>query len=216
MEPMEIYDLLFKRFGPQNWWPGETPFEVVVGAVLTQNTAWQNVERAIENLKREGVMSPWDLHRVREEKLAELIRPSGYFRIKAKRLKHFLDLLFHGYAGDLDRLFSLPKDTLREVLLEVNGIGPETADSILLYAAGKPVFVVDAYTLRIFSRLGVLEGDMDYEGVRAYFESCLEGDVQLFNEYHALIVRLGKEVCRPKPLCRRCPLKDHCSYGVNQ
>ncbi len=214
MKPIEVYRRLYDRYGPQNWWPGETAFEVVVGAILTQNTAWQNVERAIENLKKEGVMEPEGLWKLPEDTLAELIRPSGYFRVKAKRLKHFLELLYREYSGDLERLFSLPRDDLRQVLLGVKGIGPETADSIILYAAEKPIFVVDAYTRRIFSRLGLLGEGMDYEEIRGYFESHLEEDLRVFNEYHALIVRLGKEVCRPKPLCRGCPLRDRCRYKV--
>ncbi|NOZ76467.1 MAG: endonuclease III domain-containing protein [Euryarchaeota archaeon] len=214
MEIIDVYRALYGRYGPQGWWPGETPFEVVVGAILTQNTNWKNVERAIANLKKEGLMTPRALHDVPRQALAELIRPAGYFNVKAGRLKDFLNVLFRDYSGELDHLFSLPRDTLREVLLGIRGIGPETADSIILYAAGKPVFVVDAYTRRIFSRLGFLEGGEDYGEVQAIFEAALEEDVRLFNEYHALIVRHGKEACRPKPLCRGCPLMDGCKGAV--
>jgi len=203
-----IYDRLFERFGPQHWWPGETPFEIIVGAILTQNTNWTNVEKAIGNLKKAGVLTPARLHALDAGALAELIRPAGYFNIKAGRLKHFLDRLFERFEGQLDRLGALPADRLREELLSIKGIGPETADSIALYAFNKPVFVVDAYTGRILGRHGLLEPQAGYEEVRMLFESTLPRDVRLYNEYHALLVRLGKDYCRPKPQCAGCPLED--------
>ena len=169
-----IYDRLFERFGPQHWWPGETPFEIIVGAILTQNTNWTNVEKAIGNLKKAGVLTPAELHAMDAGALAELIRPAGYFNIKAGRLKHFLDHLFERFEGDLDRLGALPADRLREELLSIKGIGPETADSIALYAFDKPVFVVDAYTGRILGRHGLLEPQAGYEEVRMLFESALQ------------------------------------------
>jgi endonuclease-3 related protein len=204
-----VYDLLFRRYGEQHWWPGETPFEVAVGAILTQNTNWRNVERAIRNLKAGGLLTPRALHALSLEELQGHIRPAGYFRVKAKRLKHFLSLLVERYGGDLSRLFDLPPEELRWTLLSIHGIGPETADSILLYAAGLPSFVIDAYTRRIFSRLGVVETD-EYEELRALFEASLPREVPLYNEYHALIVRLGKEVCKKRPRCGVCPLRNLC------
>jgi len=209
-----VFDLLFKACGPQHWWPGDTPFEVIVGAILTQNTNWTNVEKAIVNLKREDCLNPGRLHAIKEEDLAELIRPSGYFNIKAKRLKSFTGFLFDSFNGDLDAMFALPLARLRHKLLSVNGIGPETADSILLYAGRYPVFVVDAYTRRIFSRLGLLNEEHTYHQVQAFFQDHLDEDERLFNEYHALIVRHAKEHCRTKPLCEGCPLEAFpCLYA---
>ncbi|MGB7581527.1 MAG: endonuclease III domain-containing protein [Sedimentisphaerales bacterium] len=201
-----IYDILLKRFGPQDWWPGDTPFEVIVGAILTQNTNWTNVEKAITNLKNAGVLSPDKLHRLDIKKLAELIRPAGYFNIKAKRLKNFLDWFFEKYCGELKNLENVPTDELRQQLLSVKGIGPETADSILLYALNRPVFVVDAYTARICSRHHLIDEGADYHQIQETFESNLSSDIQLFNEYHALLVHLGKDFCKPTPKCEECPL----------
>jgi endonuclease-3 related protein len=202
----EIYDLLFKRFGPQDWWPGDTPFEVIVGAILTQNTNWTNVEKAITNLKNAKVLSPDKLHHLDIAKLAQLIRPAGYFNIKAKRLKNFLDWFFEEYCGELKNFENLPTTELRQQLLSVKGIGPETADSILLYALNRLVFVVDAYTARICSRHRLIDEGADYHQIQEIFESNLTSDIQLFNEYHALIVHLGKDYCKPKPKCEECPL----------
>jgi endonuclease-3 related protein len=202
----EIYDLLFKRFGPQDWWPGETPFEVIVGAILTQNTNWANVEKAIINIKNADVLSPDELHRLDITKLAQLIRPAGYFNIKAKRLKNFLDWFFENYSGKLENLENVRTPELREQLLSVRGIGPETADSILLYALNRPVFVVDAYTARICARHQLISEDADYHQIQETFESNLPSSTQLFNEYHALIVNLGKDFCKPTPKCEECPL----------
>ncbi|MGA2171875.1 MAG: endonuclease III domain-containing protein [Sedimentisphaerales bacterium] len=202
----EIYDLLFSRFGPQKWWPGDTPFEVIIGAILTQNTNWTNVEKAITNLKKAKVLSPNELHKLDIKQLAELIRPAGYYNIKAKRLKNFLDWLFENYAGKLENLENVPTAELRQQLLSIKGIGPETADSILLYALNRPVFVVDAYTARIAFRHHLIDEGADYHQIQELFESNLPSDIKLFNEYHALLVHLGKDFCRPAPKCSGCPV----------
>lgn len=202
-----IYQLLFESFGHQHWWPGETQFEIITGAVLTQNTSWANVEKAIANLKSADLLSSERLHSLHVSKLAELIRPAGYFNIKAKRLKNFLNWLFDNYAGQLANLESLSTDRLRQELLAVNGIGRETADSILLYAFDREIFVVDAYTARIAVRHELIEPGADYEQLRDLFQSNLPQDTKLFNEYHALLVRAGKEFCRPKARCSGCPLE---------
>jgi endonuclease-3 related protein len=203
----EIYQLLYDAFGPQHWWPGETPFEIMTGAILTQNTSWTNVEKAIANLNRAGRLTPDALHRIEIAQLAELIRPAGYYNIKSKRLKNFVDWLFEHYSGELANLQTIHTGQLREELLAVKGIGRETADSILLYALGRPVFVVDAYTARITVRHELIEPDADYEQLRELFESNLPQDVRLFNEYHALLVSAGKEFCKTKARCSGCPLE---------
>ena len=203
----EIYQLLFDYFGPQHWWPGETPFEIIIGAILTQNTNWANVEKAIANLKSTDLLTPEKLHSVNSSELAELIRPAGYYNIKGKRLKNFLSWLFHNHNGRLTNLENLDTDQLRTELLSIKGIGHETADSILLYAFNRPIFVVDAYTARIAFRHGLIESGADYEQLRELFQSNLPQDTQLFNEYHALLVRVGKEFCRPKAKCSDCPLE---------
>lgn len=202
-----IYDTLYRSYGPQGWWPGRSRFEMIVGAVLTQNTAWSNVEKAIKNLKAEGVLSsPMKLHGLGRNKLARLIRPAGYYNVKAARLKNFTDFLLRKYGGSLNRLAAAGTERLRQELLGVNGIGPETCDSIMLYAFGRPVFVVDAYTKRIFSRHGFFRRDLAYDSVQAVFMKNLPSDENIFNEYHALIVRLAKDHCRTKPGCEKCPL----------
>jgi endonuclease III related protein len=202
----KIYDLLYARFGPQHWWPGDTPFEVIVGAVLTQNTNWGNVEKAIANLKKAKLLSPEKLHKIETVELAKLIRPAGYYNIKASRLKNLIDWLFMNYAGKLAKLKNIPTFRLRDELLGVSGVGPETADSILLYALNRPVFVVDAYTKRVLSRHHLIDFNAEYEQIRALFESNLPINNELFNEYHALLVRTGKEFCKPMPRCSGCPL----------
>lgn len=207
----DILETIFKRlvtaFGPQHWWPGETPLEIAVGAILTQNTNWLNVEKAIINLKREKALSVNTLHLMPALHLASLIRPAGYFNIKAKRLKNFIDFLHKHYQGSMKRLAKENLSVAREKLLSVNGIGPETADSIILYALNKPVFVIDAYTKRILSRHTILHHDASYEIYQNLFHEKLTHDVSLFNEYHALMVRLAKDFCRPKPRCLGCPLE---------
>lgn len=203
----EIFETLSSHYGPQHWWPAKTRFEVIVGAILTQNTNWTNVEKAILNLKKENLLSPEALRRVSRKKLASLIRSSGYFNIKTDRIKSFLDFLWTEYGGNLKAMFRERAPVLREKLLTVSGIGPETADSILLYAAGKPIFVVDAYTRRILTRHGLCENGCTYDGVQALFMGTLKTDVRVFNEYHALMVRVGKEHCTPTPDCTDCPLQ---------
>jgi endonuclease-3 related protein len=202
-----IYTLLFKRFGPQGWWPGDSEFEIIVGAILTQNTNWGNVEKAIGNLKRAEVLSVEGLYGLELSRLAELIRPAGYYNIKAKRLRNFLDWLVNDYGGQLQNLENVATAALRKELLSIKGIGPETADSILLYALDRQVFVIDAYTARMAVRHGLIDSGADYEQLQYLFESNLPADLQMFNEYHALLVRLGKEYCRPKANCRGCPLE---------
>ena len=203
----EIYRLLYDKFGPQHWWPGETRFEIITGAILTQNTNWTNVEKAIANLKSAECLIPEKLHRFDPAQLADLIRPAGYFNIKAKRLKNFLNWLFENYNGELTELESLDTNRLRAELLSIKGVGRETADSILLYAFDRTVFVVDAYTARVVFRHELIAPDADYEQLQDFFESSLPADTQLFNEYHALLVRVGKEFCRPKARCPGCPLE---------
>ncbi len=202
-----IYQLLFDRFGPQRWWPGQTQFEIIAGAILTQNTNWANVEKAITNLKAADRLTHEKLHHLDVSQLAELIRPAGYYNIKAKRLKNFINWLFENYDGKLTNLENLDTDRLRAELLAITGVGRETADSILLYAFDRPIFVVDAYTARIAFRHQLIEPDADYERLRELFQSNLPQDTKLFNEYHALLVRVGKEFCRPKARCPGCPLE---------
>lgn len=208
----EVYQRLFARFGPQNWWPGDTPLEVMVGAVLTQSVNWGNVERVISNLKAAGALSPRALREVPPEALATLIRPAGYYQAKARKLKALAE--FIGTAGDdLGRLFTGDTPELRERLLRVYGVGEETADSILLYAAGRAVFVIDAYTRRIVGRLGLARPTAPYRELQGLFMDHLPADAALYNEYHALLVRLGKEVCRKTaPRCPACPVADMCPY----
>lgn len=201
------YKILYKAFGPQHWWPGGTPFEVSVGAILTQNTNWGNVEKAIHNLKDAKALNAKKLHEMPADGLAALIRPAGYFNIKAKRLKAFIDFLVENYRGSMEKMKAEETSTLRKRLLSVNGVGPETADSILLYALEKPVFVIDAYTKRILSRHGIMNLDGSYEEFQALFHSSLRRDIRLFNEYHALLVKAGKLYCKPRPRCEECPLK---------
>lgn len=205
----EIYDLLFAYYGPQNWWPGETPLEIIVGAVLTQNTNWSNVCKAIDNLKRENLLSFAKLSALDEAELATRIRPSGYYNLKAKRLKNLLAMLVEEYEGEVQGLMEDSLDGARENLLKVKGVGFETADSILLYVCEKPIFVVDAYTHRIFSRHLLVEEEIDYTALQEQFMDNLPADIELMNEYHGLIVRLGKEFCKKNnPLCEQCPLRS--------
>jgi endonuclease III related protein len=208
----EIHDRLLSHFGPQHWWPGDTPFEVMVGAVLTQNTAWSNVEKAIGQLKTARALACAPILALHQEELARLIRPAGFFNVKSRRLKalcRFLDQRGVAEAPEALARQAAP-DQLRQALLEVHGVGEETADSILLYALGLPSFVVDAYTRRIFSRLGLLAGDEAYGDIQSCFHAHLPAEVALFNEYHALIVALGKTCCRPRPRCGACPLAPRC------
>jgi endonuclease-3 related protein len=204
---LEIYQLLFDAFGPQHWWPGETPFEIAVGAVLTQNTSWTNVEKAIANLKAAGRFDATTLHELGIEELETLIRPAGYFRVKAKRLRNFTTWLCDRHGGDLQSIEAFGTSHLREELLGVSGIGPETADSILLYALDRPIFVVDTYTGRVMVRHGLIGPDLDYQQLQDLFQSNLEPNAALFNEFHALLVMTGKDYCKPRPKCQGCPLQ---------
>jgi endonuclease III related protein len=204
---LEIYERLYSTLGPSGWWPGETPLEIIVGAILTQNTSWHNVEQALVRLKEQGGLSVESLTQIGEDRLAEMVRPAGTYRVKARRLKNFFRFLQEEYHGRIEALVELPLEKLRDQLLGVRGIGPETADSILLYALGRPTFVVDAYTYRIFSRHQLIPEESDYEGLRSFFMEALPEEVPLYNEFHALIVRTGKAYCRKKaPLCGGCPL----------
>ena len=204
---MDMYDAMLAAAGPRGWWPARTRFEVCVGAILTQNTAWSNVSRAIGNLRAARVLSPAALRDIPTAGLAQLIIPSGYYNVKAQKLKNFVNFLYGGYGGSLDRLFRRGVPELREALLGVNGIGPETADSIILYAARKPIFVIDAYTRRILGRHNLAPHDAPYDDLRMFFENNLPTGVPLFNEYHALIVYVGHNYCRRAPLCGACPLQ---------
>ncbi|MFH1055683.1 MAG: endonuclease III domain-containing protein [Candidatus Altiarchaeota archaeon] len=206
------YENLYNAYGRQHWWPADTPFEVCVGAILTQSTNWSNVEKAIRNLKADGVLSPHGLHKVRLNKLARLIKPALYYNVKARKLKEFVRFLDKEYHGDVENMRKGETLELREKLLSVWGLGPETVDSMLLYALGKPSFVVDAYTRRIFSRMGVVDGDATYDEIKAFFEGNLPRSVRHYNEYHALIVEHGKNVCKTKPRCEKCRMESICEF----
>ena len=205
---LALYDRLYRALGPQGWWPADTPFEVMIGAVLTQNTAWSNVERAIANLSARDKLDAASIARARSDHLAHWLRPAGYFNIKAQRLKNLCR--WYLQQGGYRALARLPTGELRHALLSVNCVRQETADDILLYAFERPVFVIDAYTRRLFSRLGLVAGDEPYDELRLTIEDCLGDDATLYNEYHALIVRHAKETCRVKPHCDRCILKVSC------
>ncbi len=203
----DIFDALFSFYGHQYWWPGDTPFEIAVGAILTQNTNWANVEKAIKNLKNANALSAKALYGMETEKIAMLIRPAGYFNVKAKRLKAFVDFLIYNYGGSINRMKGEDVGILRKKLLCVHGIGPETADSILLYALDIPVFVIDAYTKRVLSRHSIIDYKASYEEYQELFHKELDEDINVFNEFHALFVRVGKDFCRPKPRCEGCPVR---------
>jgi endonuclease-3 related protein len=204
---IRVFDTLLAHYGHQHWWPGDTPFEISIGAILTQNTSWRNVERAIACLKDQRCLSVRAIFTISQAKLGQLIRSSGFYTIKAKRLKAFVQFLVDRYGGNIEKMKHKRVDVLREELLGVKGIGDETADSILLYALEKPVFVIDAYTRRIFSRHGLIDQRAAYGEIKDLFEQHLAKDVKRYNEYHALLVKLGKERCRAQhPLCDGCPL----------
>ncbi len=213
VEPIRLFERLLKAYGPQHWWPADGPFEVMVGAVLTQNTNWRNVERAIANLRAEGLLEPAALVRADADALRRLIRPAGFFRQKQGRLQRLARFVIE--AGGIEALASEPTDRLRRRLLAQNGVGPETADSILLYAFDRPVFVVDAYTRRILHRLGMCASDIGYEALRSMLERALPRDARLFNEFHALFVAHAKRHCRTRPLCEGCPLAADCLAAQN-
>lgn len=210
-----IYGRMNEHFGDLQWWPGDTPFEMAVGAILTQNTSWQNVERAIARLKEEGLLSPEGLFHLHESDLAALIRPSGYYHVKAKRLKSFLSFLMGTYNGSMDDMFRQDLWPLREQLLQVHGIGEETADSILLYGGRKAIFVVDAYTRRILTRARIIDNDCTYGTIQELFMDNLPRDHRLYNQYHALLVHTGKHYCRPTPRCAGCPLRYSDGTGTH-
>jgi endonuclease-3 related protein len=203
----EAYQLLFDHLGPQKWWPGETPFEVMVGAVLVQNTNWKNAKKAIHNLKDACLLDYNALATLTDTEIAHHIRPSGYYNLKAKRLKNLLNMIGSRYDGEFATFLDDDANTMRENLLSVKGVGPETADSILLYSCGHPIFVVDAYTHRVFSRHNMIEEEIDYDSMQAAFMDHLPHDSKLFNEFHALIVTVASRYCKKKePLCDQCPL----------
>ena len=222
---MDVYHRLYAAYGPQSWWPGEGPFEVIVGAILTQSAAWTNVEMALANMRAAGCWSLEAVHGATEEELAQLVRPSGYFNAKARKLKAFAAHVAVNYQGDLDRFFAQPTGPLREELLSIHGIGEETADDILVYAAGKPSFVIDTYTRRIMDRMGIAPTPenprLKYGDYQAVFHDNLPhdddspGDTQLFNEFHALWDRHAKEACAKTPRCQGCCLRDICDTGLS-
>jgi endonuclease-3 related protein len=211
---LDVYGRLYAAYGSQSWWPGDSAFEVIVGAILTQSAAWTNVEKALNNMKAAGALSPEAIDELPQAELARLVRPSGYYNAKARKLKAFVTLLDRVYGGDFEAMLTAPTEELREALLSTHGIGPETADSILLYAAGRPVFVIDTYTRRTFSRLGFGPEQDTYDGWQTLFAESLPLSAPLFNEYHALIVRLAKSPCRAKPVCGECPLSSICPVAL--
>ncbi|HBI27821.1 MAG TPA: endonuclease [Peptococcaceae bacterium] len=209
---MDIYNKLYEHFGSRHWWPADTPFEMIIGAILTQNGAWRSVTVAIENLKQEGVLSLEGILSCDRSELAALVRPARYHNQKAKKLQVFCSVIAEEFGGNLDAFLAQEMGTLREQLLEIYGIGPETADCIILYAAQKPIFVVDAYTRRIFSRLGIFPEKIKYQEMQHFFMSHLPSDVELYNEYHAQIDALGNQTClKTKPRCGECPVMGACS-----
>ena len=212
---LEIYDRLYECYGPQHWWPGDSPFEIILGAILTQNTNWTNVEKALTNLRTANCFSPEALREVPEDELAGLLKPSGYFNSKAKKLKAFINHLWDNYDGDLELLLASEARALRDELLSIHGIGDETADDIVLYAANKPSFVIDAYTRRVVKRLGLAPGDDSYQAYQELFQRRLPADPALYNEYHALLDRHAKETCKREPRCGECCLRELCATGQN-
>lgn len=205
----KIYRLLYQKYGPQGWWPGDSSLECILGAILTQNTAWRNVEKALQNLKQSNLISVKSLSLVTTDELADLVRPSGYYNQKALKIKNFIRFLNDNYEGIIKNMLEEEASSLRNKLLEINGIGPETADSILLYCANKPIFVIDAYIYRIFSRHGIVPEQTNYHEMQEVFMDSLERDAKMFNEYHALVVKVGKEHCKKqKPQCTGCPLES--------
>ena len=210
---LKIYDLLQERYGRLNWWPGDSEFEVCAGSILTQNTSWTNVEKAIANLKKAGLLDARKILQQSDAELAGLIRPAGYHNLKAKRLKAVSAWVLANCNGDFNRLTDTPTGELRRDLLKIHGVGPETADCILLYALHRPVFVIDSYTRRVFSRLGLVSGDHGYQEMQVFFEDNLPRSVELFNDYHAQVVHLAKDVCKSKPACADCPLQEICQHA---
>jgi endonuclease-3 related protein len=210
MTPVQLFDILLTAFGPQHWWPGDTPFEVAIGAVLAQNTSWPNVEKAIASLRAANAMTATSLLALSESDLEQAIRPVGYYRVKARYLRTLAEWVSQRATGNLSSLASEDTGALRCEILALHGVGKETADSILLYAIGKPAFVVDAYTRRIAARLRLLPDNATYESTQQYFVTRLPEDAHLFNEFHGLLVHLAKEHCRARPVCLACPLEQCC------
>ncbi len=210
---IKIYEALRKKNGNLNWWPGKTQFEIIVGAILTQNTSWSNVEKAIANLKKEGLLDYNSILKIPANKLAGLIRPSGYYNQKAKKLKNFVNFIRENFDENISKMKKLDLRELRLKLLEINGIGNETADSIILYAFNKPIFVVDTYTNRVFTRIGLIKVGLTYCEVQKFFMDNLPSDYILYNDFHAQIVILGKHFCKKSPVCSICPVIYICDYG---
>ncbi len=215
MQPVELYNKLLEEYGHQGWWPAETPFEVIVGAVLTQTTNWRNVQKAIENLKKRGLMTPQSIIESDLSEIEDAIRPCGYFRIKAKRLINLIQFFYEKFDFDLKRMEEVSLHSLREMILSVRGIGPETADSILLYALNRLTFVVDAYTKRICVRLGIIDENADYYTIKGFLEDSIPQDLELYKDFHAQFVIHGKMRCKKtKPLCKNCPLMPECQFHI--
>ena len=208
-----VYGLLLNTYGPQNWWPGDTPFEIMIGAILTQSTSWQNVEKAIHNLRSANALSPDSIRKLTDDNLASLIYPSGYYNAKTKKLKALAKFIGENFDDDIEAMANEPQHSIREALMKVHGIGDETADSIILYAIGLPAFVIDTYTKRIFDRLHLSPPENRYSNYRNLFTQNLPKNPKLFNEYHALIVRHGRETCKKTPVCERCCLLQICPTG---
>ena len=215
---IDVYNTLLSKYGPQGWWPGAGPLDVVIGAILTQNTAWSNVEKALTNLKNANLWSLQSIHRINQEELASVIRPSGYFNQKARKLKSFAEHIFIRYEGDLGKFLNQELSCLRSELLSIYGIGPETADDILVYAAEKPSFIIDVYTKRILGRLGIInfKHRARYEDYQKLIQDQLPQDVQLFNEFHALLDNHAKLICKKSPICSECVLIDDCNWAQQQ
>ncbi|MFC1731240.1 endonuclease III domain-containing protein [candidate division KSB1 bacterium] len=211
----ELYSILFDQYGAQNWWPADTPFEVIIGAILTQNTNWKNVERALSNLREAYLLNPEGLFEATTEKIAGLIRPSGYFNQKARKIKAFMEYFHNKYNSSINRMSQTTLEALRGELLELYGIGKETADSILLYAVDKSAFVIDTYTKRILSRIGYIEESLSYASLKQWIENRIPRDIIIYKEFHALFVRHGKICCRPRPDCRECPVNRMCRFYLS-
>ena len=213
MKLMELYRRLLRHFGRQNWWPARTRFEMMVGAILTQRTKWENAEKAVKNLEKAGLLNPVALAKTPVDKLERLVRPAGFYRQKARRLLSLAKLIADEYRGDLDAFLGRPPEEFRKELLSIYGVGKETADSILLYAADKLYFPVDAYTKQILHRMGLTPKNIGYEQLRGFIEENIDRDLAVYREFRALLVVLGKTYCRKRPLCQKCPVSDLCSWG---
>lgn len=216
-----IYDVLLSKYNNQRWWPGETPFEVIIGAILTQSVSWINVEKAIKNLKEEGILEPDWLHKKEASEIAPLIISSLYYNQKAMKIKNFINFFFDEYDGSIQKMSDEDTIILRQKLLNIKGLGEETVDSILLYACDKPIFVVDAYTKRIFSRFGFFKENTSYRDIQLFFMGNLPRNIKLYNDYHAQIVHLGKNICKTLPKCNLCPIRElndtmKCQYADNK